>query len=58
MAFTFPSGLLGSETLTAGDVPVYQTWVFGAILAATLLMLAAEKVHKTAILILPPSTPP
>jgi Na+/H+ antiporter NhaD/arsenite permease-like protein len=40
----------------AGDgsaaVPSYQTWLFAVILAATLLILATERVHKTVLVLL------
>lgn len=42
---------LASGAPAAGDVPAYQTWVFAAILAATLLLLAAEKVQKTVLVL-------
>ena len=33
-------------------VPGHQTWVFAAILATTLLLLATEKIHKTVLVLL------
>ncbi len=35
-----------------GGVPPYQTWICGAILAATLILLATEKIHKTLVAML------
>ena len=35
-----------------GMVPSYQTWIFAAILASTLLMFALEKIHKTVLAML------
>jgi len=44
--------LASSEATAAGGAAGYQTWTFAAILALTLLMLAAEKVHKTLVVLL------
>ena len=47
-----PAILLASATQPALDVPAYQTWLFAAILAATLMLMATEKVHKTVLAML------
>lgn len=44
--------LASSEATAASGVAGYQTWTFAAILALTLLMLAAEKIHKTLVVLL------
>ena len=44
--------LLASASASAPHVPAYQTWTCAAILAATLILMAAEKVHKTVLALL------
>ncbi|MFQ5592179.1 MAG: hypothetical protein ACE5HE_13530, partial [Phycisphaerae bacterium] len=52
---TAPSiSLLASAGAPVGTTgtPAYQTWVFGMILAATLVLLAIDKIHKTVVVLI------
>ncbi len=44
--------LASSQPIESLAVPAYQTWVFAALLAGTLLMLVTEKIHKTVLVLL------
>lgn len=44
--------LLLASTTQPASVPAYQTWLCGLILAATLVLMATEKVHKTILALL------
>ena len=47
-----PALLASSETAGGGGVPGFQTAIFAAILVVTLALLAAEKIHKTILVLL------
>ena len=50
---TFGSYLvLASGNVSAHSVPAHQTWILAAILAATLLVLATEKIQKTVLVLI------
>ena len=46
------TGLLAATAATAPTVPGWQTVLFGALLAATLILLATERIHKTIVVLL------
>lgn len=58
MMDTFGAVAISQTLLAASEgtgevvVPSYQTWVFAAILAGTLVMFALEKIHKTVLAML------
>ncbi len=52
MSATIPANILASITHISAAPPRYQVWVFAAILAAVLILLATEKIHKTVLVLL------
>ena len=52
MSVTIPSNILASITHLSAAAPSYQVWVFAAILAVVLILLATEKIHKTVLVLL------
>lgn len=46
-SMSYPGG-----SAEASAIPAYQTWIFAAILAVTLITLAAEKIQKTVLVLL------
>ncbi len=49
---TWPSSFILASASVAPSVAAYQTWIFAAILAVTLLLLATEKIQKTVLVLL------
>ena len=47
-----PSSFILASASVAPSVPPHQTWIFAAILAVTLLLLATEKIQKTVLVLL------